>query len=116
MSDGGAQAEAATGFAPIITVLRRVEAPPCADRTVTLARFSCLVAGLLLMELKLVRWPDGSMHVPNMTGGGGIGHPIRGVVVKDEGLRAAILAAAIVVLDATPEIGAEPRRHRGRRT
>ena len=100
---------------PIITALRRVEVPPGADCTVTLARFSCLVSGILLMEMKLARRPDGSIHVPNMTGGGGVGHPIRGVVLKDEGVRSAILAAAIVVLNATPESVAQPRRHRGQR-
>ena len=100
---------------PIITAMRRVEPAPGMPANGAVARFDCAVGGILLLGMKLHRLPDGSLRVPNVTAGGS-GKPRRGIIIQADALRAAILAAALVALDAMPEPDSqEPRRYRGRR-
>lgn len=108
---------------PVISDMRRVEPRPTSTGTLLVARFTCRVGGLLLLGVKLVRRFDGELSVSNVVTGGGLDAKARGVLIEDDQLRAAILAAAVEVLNAMPAMSAlgappaadAPRRHRGRR-
>lgn len=101
---------------PVISDMRRVDKPPNEAGVVLLARFSCRVGGMLLVGVKLMRRQEGDLAVSNIVSGGGNSGTPRGVLIEDEGLRAAILAAATAALDAAPpEYTDSPRRHRRRR-
>lgn len=102
---------------PLVFNLQRVEPRPNLSGSVVEARFSCRVRGFLLLGVKLVRESDGRLAVANVVSGGGASGHARGVVLEGEGLRASILAAAIIALNDAPPLDPDaPRRHRGGRS
>lgn len=105
-------------FEPVISEMHWLEIAPSPPGTIVVARFACRVAGMLLLGVKLMGREDGNLGISNVVSGAGNGPDTRarGLLIEDERLRDAILAAATAALDYVhPPTEETPSRHRGRR-